>query len=374
MDTTEIRQMLDAFGKTVVSHKHYQQALDDLLFTANFSLEVAIITLTGPTGAGKSTLLEEFCKHTLKALTPQLIADPSMRPIGYVTATAGPDKRFDWTNLYLDTIDSFKDPFKDIRFRRVVPTNVVVQRSGETFSQAKMRWNLEELFCQHKTLFWIIDEAHRLLRGGYRGTSADQCDVLQSMGQKTSVRQVLCGPPDLPDFMSLSGQLSRRGRMIGLHRYLFHVTAELQHLANVMTQILNSIPSRPKFPMVKDNINLYYKGCLGCVGVFKDWVAKAYAHSLSKGKAEVSIEDFHLTRMSAKAIDKLNGEIFQFEELYRGRGSADESDLDHAIFSPPTFGTKRKNPPSTAQKTPRPPPGERKPGRDAVADNAKEME
>lgn len=368
MDSNEITDLLETFDrKVIVEHDKQQRAAQELYAVARYSPEVTTIVLTGPTGAGKTTMLEIFCKDYLSSLKSVLEAEPSRRPLAYATAQASGYRSFDWKTLYVDTMDSYGDPFTPVRLRKVIPTNITRPRPDEPLSQAKLRWQCEQGLIEHKTWLWIIDEAQRLLRGGHSGKPADQCDVLQSIAQKTGVRQLLCGPPDLPDFMAASGQLSRRSRLIGLNRYAFHDSKELMHLADAMNQILAGLPSKPGFPAVDKNIRLYYTGCLGCVGIFKDWTARAYANMLAQGRAMLRLRDFQETRMPANALAKIHAEAARFEELYFDNRHRDEIALRRAIFgdgTPDTLKANRKT--HAVTPTPNRSIGNRAPIRDSV--------
>lgn len=378
MDSTEITELTKGFESIRVKHEKQERAKERLVFTVEHGANVSIVVLTGPTGTGKSTILELFCVEYLQGRAAAMKADPSLRPIVYSLARASGHRAYDWRSLYRDALKDSGDAFAQARAHRKDKRTPAFLLPGESVSTGLMREQMEQSFDANKTSAWIIDEGQHILTGTRSGGPGDQFDVLKSIAQTTQSRLIVCGTPDLPDVMASSGQLARRCDIVSLNRYRWDVKAELRTLASVMSTILKKTPSHPAYPDVAKHVKFFYLGCLGCVGIFKDWVARAYALALLEGSAVIKIEHFAATRLSAKSLATINAEIIKAEENY----GDDVQELDAALvksilYSKPLPARKcakeiggRRTAAKTAHGSARPKsaakPGERNPSRDAV--------
>lgn len=378
MDSTEITELTKGFESIRVKHEKQERAKERLMFAVEHGANVSIAVLTGPTGTGKSTILELFCVEYLQGRALAMKADPSLRPIVYSLARASGHRSFEWKSLYRDALKGSGDPFAQARAHRKDKRTPAILLPGESVVTALMREQMEQAFDGNKTSAWIIDEGQHILTGTRSGGPGDQFDVLKSIAQTTRSRLIVCGTPDLPDVMASSGQLARRGDVVSLNRYRWNVKTELRTLASVMRTMLKKIPSHPAYPDVTKHLRFFYLGCLGCVGIFKDWVARAYALSLLERSAAVKIEHFAATRLSVKSIATINAEIIEAEENYgddvQELGAALVKSILYPKLLPARKCAKEIGGSKTAAKTAHgsarhksaAKPGERNPSRDAV--------
>jgi hypothetical protein len=325
MNHTEIDMLVEAFMDVTVKHTMQEQAHEAITFACCDNPSASIVVLAGPTGVGKSTLLEKFADEYLGRFASEMAADFTLRPIAYALAVASGHRGFDWKRLYKDAGTNLDDPFAHQRNRRgprkgEPPKRPALRLAGEGIGAGVMREELEAELKLRKSRLWIIDEAHHVVRGGRTGGPGDQLDVLKSMSQTSGSKLLLCGTYDLPDYLVGSGQLSRRSAVIRLNRYRWTEASERQVFANVVHSLLQRLPDGAGYPDVKANLKFFYVHTLGCVGIFKDWAARALALQLNKGDAKLSIEHFRMTRLTAKELAVINQEIIDGEGRY-GEGS-----------------------------------------------------
>ncbi len=316
MNRDEIGQLTDAYKSVTVKHAKQEKAKERLSFIAEHGTSVDIVVLTGPTGSGKSKILELFAKEHLESKALTMGANPSVRPLAYTLATCSGHRAFDWKRLHRDTLRNADDPFAAIRDRCVSDRGPVNRFECESKSAALLREQVEWQFKSNGTTTWLIDEAQHVIRGRHSGTPGDQLDVLKSMAQTSGARLILSGTYDLPDYIAGSGQLSRRCEVVRLNSYRFRDRTELRVLGSVIQGLLKRLPSKPAFPDVMVNLEMFFVGCLGCVGIFKDWAARAYALSLQEESTTLTLEHFKRTRMHPKHLAVINHEIVKGEETY----------------------------------------------------------
>ena len=91
---------------------------------------------------------------------------------------------------------------------------------------------------------------------------------------------VLAGPYALFGFRNTSGQLARRGRDIHFARY--HVDNKEERIAFVaaLKYLLERVPLEVDLNALLSRWRWWATGCVGCIGVLKDWLVDAVAATL----------------------------------------------------------------------------------------------
>jgi len=337
MNDIEINKLTEDYKAITVKHDRQEQAKNRVTFLTEFGANVSMIVLAGPTGAGKSTLLHRFAESYLESKRSLMEADPSMIPLVHTVATASGHRAFDWKRLYSDGLRSMSDPFAASRLRKVNQREPASRYLDETRSAALLREQVETQFAIRKTQAWIIDEAQHIVRGGKSGGPTDQLDVLKSVAQTAGVKLILSGTYDLPDYMSSSGQLSRRSEIVSLDRYLFNDAADKSRFANVANALLTHVPKLIVEPKVTNSavLKLLYVGSVGCVGICKDWIARAYAFALQEDSLTLTLEHLKRARLTDQQLETIFDELSSGEAKFSGGGEGDiDGDLASLISGP----------------------------------------
>jgi hypothetical protein len=266
-----------------------------------------------------------------------MLADPSMIPLVHIVATANGHRGFDWKRLYSDGLKAMSDPFAASRLRKVNQREPASQHVDESRSAALLREQLENQFAARKTLVCIIDEAQHIVRGGRSGGPGDQLDVLKSVAQTAGVKLLLSGTYDLPDYMSSSGQLSRRSEIVSLDRYLFDVANDKKQFASVANALLKLVPKIKVDLKVTEPavLKFLYVGSVGCVGICKDWIARAFAFALQEGAEVLTLNHMKRARLTDQQLETIYQELNRGEAKYRGDGSEEiDESLSRLIMGP----------------------------------------
>lgn len=180
-----------------------------------------------------------------------------------------------------------------------------------------------------RTKIWIIDEAQHLVFGGRSGKPGDQFDVLKSIAQSAQVKLLLAGPHEMEPALGTSSQLARRSSTVHFPRYQSDNPEHMKTLACVANTLL-AHTKVAGYPSVQESLVLLYTGSAGCVGILKDWLAKAYGCALKDARdgasVELTLDHLRRTRLPANAMATIMEDIRREEE-----GVIDETtDADYA--------------------------------------------
>jgi hypothetical protein len=289
-----------------------------------------------------------------------------MIPFISTMAVAHNDKKFDFRRLYLDAQSELRDPFIDCRQPtqqdRQEAKRLMFAAAGETESIATVRLALERTAKSRRCGAWAIDEADHLVMGLDPSVSVNQLHVLKSVGQTTRMKLVVFGTHTMAKGLIGSGQLCRRSGVIYLENYRWEVPSELTEFGRVFNGLLNMLRVED-FPSVQENMEFFYLGSLGCVGLAKDWVTKTFGLALGRGANKLSLEDFQATRKSSAELRVMASELQAFRAFMAA--SQDDTELKAlmGVSSPAARTAKEKR---QARTKGRPKPGTRNPTRDAV--------
>jgi AAA domain len=352
------------FDELSLKHALQQEALKRAEFQLLHCPNISFVSIAGPTGVGKTHLLTRLSKNLITHYaSSDSVCASDVHCISTIAVATGA-KRFDWRRFYRDALYALSDPFAYTR-----PANGMTSPGfnsiRESLTAGELRENVEHELRLRKTRVWVIDEAQHLLTGGTRGEPGDQFDVLKSISQTTETKMVLCGTDQLPSFLAYSGQVMRRSATVHLPRYRFNNSLDKSNFARVATTLLShlGIPSSLRVP---EQIEFLYSGSLGCVGVLKDWVARARAMALYTESAALSIEHLKSTMLSSNALEEMFQEIEAGERLQSSYLSNSLSDKILGYVAPKFGGSPTGE--MLTKKTRRP--GIRGPSHDLVPSHA----
>jgi hypothetical protein len=108
----------------------------------------------------------------------------------------------------------------------------------------------------------------------------EQLEWLKSLSNRTNVLHVLAGPYALFGFRNTSGQLARRGRDIHFARYHVENKEERTAFVAALKYLLERVPLTCDLHALLSRWRWFAEGCVGCIGVLKDWLVDAVAATL----------------------------------------------------------------------------------------------
>lgn len=361
MQDIDIKRHMDEFKHVVVKHELQESAKARAEFLVEFCPNVDIVVVIGPSGVGKTTLLERIRESILERHRAQMQERPDFVPIISTIAVADGHRRFNWRRLYRDALMALGDAFADERKHSEDGSQRWLQGLGLRESGHALRLHLEQEVRLRGTKVWMLDEAQHVVMGGASGVPGDQFDVFKSIAQLTRMTIILSGTDQLRRYLGTSSQLSRRSEVVPFPHYRWDLIDERKMFARVTVTLLKRLPVKG-YPDVLSNIQFFYLGSLGCVGVIKDWIARAFARALQHGREVLTLEDFDATRLAPRVL----------HTMLRDIRSGEESDAEHAIEIADTLmsGSPTRTTRATFKGAPRvsstAKPGVRKPSRDPV--------
>jgi hypothetical protein len=305
----QIAQAVNSFKEFHVAHRLQTETLDRVLFELQLCPNTAIVTLIGPTGIGKTALQRLVIDALVAEHRDEMARDPTFRPVIRTSAMASGWRLYDWKTLYVDALTALGDPFVEVRNVPWKKSDTAIdlhKLAGESRTAAALRLHLEKEFKQRRTRYWLIDEAAHVLFGGKGGSPGDQFDVLKSICERTGVKLLLSGPREIEDQVSHSGQLARRRSTVRYPRYR-PTKGDVGVFASVAETLLSSMKLEG-YPAVRETAAMLYGGSAGCVGILKDWLARAFGMALREpgtGARVLTLDHLRSTRLPPSDMETI---------------------------------------------------------------------
>ncbi len=330
----EIERAVGAFKLVTVRHELQESTTKSVMFMLELSPNCDIVNLVGPTGVGKSVLQSRVIATVHDDENLRMKEDPNFVPIIRTHALASGHRLFDWKSLYRGALRELGDPFATSR--KALPGSTTESPrfayAGESRTASELRMYLEAEFCKRQTRIWIIDEAQHLVFGGRTGQAGHQFDVLKSLAQSAGVKLLLAGPHEMEAGLGSSGQLARRSITVHFPRYKTAVEGHLSTFASVAITLFKKMEVAG-YPPVRENVSFLYGGSVGCVGILKDWLAKAYGLALreqtDEHKAVVTLDHLRQARLSLESMRAIMNDIRMEEEMLDQPAS--DADYDKVV-------------------------------------------
>jgi hypothetical protein len=180
----------------------------------------------------------------------------------------------------------------------------------------------------------------------------------------------------------VSSQAARRSTDVHFPRYQLENTKDCVSFQGVLLALLKRAcqavsgreAKKTELQTLMDHWPLFYRGCLGCVGVLKDWLIRTVSAALRKGDAKLTLERVREQELVEASLADMAADIVSGEQQVALTGG-DRSQLDRLLLmesneaAPASTSAGETKP--TRTKRPSTRPGTRKPKRDPVGDQAK---
>jgi hypothetical protein len=358
------------FAKRTVMHAKMEQVCGELMDVILEPSDTSLVFLVGPTGGGKTTLLGLIQKRIAEHLMSELLADAGKLPSVSVEVPAPESSHYPWKDFYKRILRTMEDPFIEQNAK------YYGLRGGQRFAEGRLalgrgvsaqelRHAVEQAFRHRQPAAVLLDEAQHFLKIASGRKLLDQMDIITSLANMTNVVQVLIGTYELIAFLNLSGQLSRRSTVIHFPRYHAEDSADIRLFGSVVLAFQRHMPFEEE-PNLLPLLEYLYARSIGCVGILKDWLSKAYGVALSAKAKTLNLSHLKGRALSVAQCRKMltearAGEQKLAEDEDAGAKLAEE--LGMRFLDVDNHGD-ATNPAKLKRRSLRP--GQRKPTRDSV--------
>lgn len=322
-----LQERLETFRQYTVEHAMLTCKDDEITQRIWEPGGFAFVLLCGPTGIGKSELLR-VVTHRMQT-RPQVVTpgDRLVLPVIFVE-TPAPFTLREWYERVLRALD---EPFiEEVTYREVgTSPNGKKATSGRGRTSTKhldeapeWRWPVEKALAKRRVLAICFDEAQHLMADGETEDLKLCWDWLKSLSNTTGVLFVLAGPYQLLKFRRVSSQAARRSTLVHFPRYQLNnpedCTAFQGALLALLKQACLAVSGREakaaELQPLIDHWPLFYRGCLGCVGVFNDWLVRTVSAALRKGDAKLTLERVREQELAESSLADMAADIVAGEQ------------------------------------------------------------
>jgi hypothetical protein len=299
---------LNYFKTYTVAHPALKQADQAVWNALREPAGAALIFVVGPTGVGKTTLLTHIEKRLIDLVHTQGYPGLTQLPALKLDAVSPALTQFKWGDYYQRALLLLQQPRiayalddqeQMSQLTRWVSGPEERRRIGVS-NTAGLRLLFEQALLHRKPYAMLIDEAEHIAKAARGSKLLDQLDHLKSLAIMTRVVHVLVGTYDLMVFRNLSGQLSRRSIDVHFSRYRATSEAEVRAFKSVLWSFQRNLPLEEE-PDLLQQWKYCYERSIGCVGILKDWLTRAFAEAIERGEKTLPLS---LLEQHALSVDR----------------------------------------------------------------------
>ena len=295
------------FRQATITHRLLEQTHRKIVQAVREPAGFASVLTYGPTGVGKSKMIETVVgqiNEELRVLsTPALLRPlpPMPTPVLVIEADPPDGAVFNRGYYYRTALTLMGEPTYQPHLHMDIHGNAepvkrrpLRGKAAESNDLPELKAATKEAMPRHGVQVVMIDEAHHLLYGG-NGTGGstlqEQLEWLKSLSSTTQILHILVGTYDLLNFGQLNGQIGRRCLPVHFSRYLLQREADCLEFQSALVSLLEKVPLRCDVETLVGSYWVYfYEGCIGCIGVLKDWLMRAVSATLDEGQERLSLD------------------------------------------------------------------------------------
>lgn len=274
--------------------------------------EGQITLLFGPTGVGKTALWDAVkgrCRawHVRRAL-------PGLMPYLYTLCDVPSSGVWQMKPFYENTLAAADEVL--IGQKQLAKPVTFAQASWHA-TTAGLRQATLNLLKHRQPPVFCIDEAHHLGIHSSDEQKDKNLDAIKTFADQAAVPILMIGSYELIDFHSRSGRLGRRTVPFHLRRYDIENEDDQFEYASAVNFFSERLP--------QNGVDLYAQALdfmdqtLGCVGLLKQWLERAYFAALWAGRREIRKGDLQDVAPSAELVTQWLDEIDIGETRLRQR-------------------------------------------------------
>jgi hypothetical protein len=295
------------FRQATITHRLLEQTHRKILQVVREPAGFTFVLAYGPTGVGKSKMIETVLRQLNEELrvpsTPAFLRPrpPVPTPVLVIEADQPDRSVFDRGDYYRTVLTLMGEPTYQQRLHldihgeaQPVKRRPLRGKAAESNDLPELKAATKEAMPRHGVQVVMIDEAHQMLSGGNGANGAtlqEQLEWLKSLSSTTHIIHILVGTYDLLNFGKLNGQIGRRCLPVHFSRYRLEREADCLEFQSALVSLLEQVPLRCDVEMLVGSYWVYfYEGCIGAIGVLKDWLTRTVSAALDEGQETLTLD------------------------------------------------------------------------------------
>jgi energy-coupling factor transporter ATP-binding protein EcfA2 len=370
------------FETKVVAHQRLKETYDALLHAIHYPAGKTLILVVGPTGVGKTTLLSRIVKQLIEDAKGALTATPGQTPVIAMEAPSPDSGNFSWRDYFTRALIAADEPMLAYKIAYSVRG---IHRDSEghllmdrTLTTPDLRHLFEQCMRYRCPRAFIVDEAQHFKKMASGRRLLDQMDTLKSLANMTSTVHVLIGTHDLLSLTNLNAQLARRSMTVHFPRYHAEKPEDLKEFKKLLRTFQRHLPLEVA-PDLESSWEYFYEQSLGCTGMLKTLLNKAYGAALEQGDHTLTSRLWEQHVESPLKLKNMLTEIKEREKVFKEQESESHRNTLRDMLGLSTLSAKGEKAeeeeggapsPQTPAKKRKPRVGQRQPKRDPVGKEA----
>jgi len=347
-----VQAKLNYFRDLKITHPILTQTFEELWESTNYYNEGSLILLFGPTGVGKTTIMELLEKRVLEEMKDELVNDRERIPLVKAEIAGPTSGKFDWKDFYKEMLRGLAEFSIDnrVNFSRwenpqqpCLPLGNLTQSydavaNDNRSTESRLRTSVEQALAHRRPKVVLLDEAQHLTALSTGRKLLDQQNVIKSLANRTAITHALFGSYELMTFRNLNGQLARRTVNIHFPRYLHTSKRDFRDFEKTIWNFQKQLPLEKEPDLLSQKEQLY-EGCLGCIGILKNWLYRALVAALSANSK--TLTDYHLeqSRLDDVKLVKILKECLEGETKLNSDRNEAQKELKKLLYTVPLSPT-----------------------------------
>ncbi|AJY76262.1 TniB family NTP-binding protein [Paenibacillus beijingensis] len=354
------------FEQKIIQHPKLEEAFLDAKVKI-LKNKTPLVLLYGPSGVGKSTLLTKLRNDIITSLMQELEVDKERIPVAYFEAKAPESPKFNWGDYYRAGLMALQEVSID---KKIIPFHQIkhdIAKSSSKETYSALRWAYESAIVHRRPLACIVDEAQHIARINRGSKVHHQMDVIKSLANITKTPHILAGSYELLGFRNQSAQLSNRSSDVHLARYKAEDKKDLRQFKILVATLEDHLPVHEVD--LQSNWEFLYERSIGCVGVLKLWLERAFDQCLNEEGNNghfLSLSHLERTALTVKQCITMAKEAREGEVQLLESEEERENLITTLGLNLTEFNKNDKKPAKECNKKLKRKPGERKAKRDPV--------
>lgn len=310
-----------------IEHQKWTEALELVYILLGYVSPGEVICISGPSRAGKTKLISELIKLLLD--DNDFSKTGEMPVVSVKAVNSARHGSFSTKSFTKKLLHAVQHPFYgEDDFENI---NKQDRISEDVYRQA-----LEKALIARKVQYLFIDEAQHAkyvskdAQGAYAVMDSWKC-----LAEEAGIILVVVGAYPILDIIRKSPHMVGRRHQVNLGRYKIERSDLLQFKA-ILDEYGEVLDCQI---LLSQNMDLIYKGSLGCIGLVRHWLMRATSLAITR-KTTLSEDILHESMPSEDDLNSLS------EEIRNGELLLDELEDSHGLTEKPKQTRKKaKNKP-----------------------------